>query len=488
MNDLKEMGKLIDEVDARFVDDPSSFPLEEIEKIESVMNNLGKTIVVASEDYIRFHYFKGNFYSVIYKHAIQNNDGVKAHWLNLTKDEKIDVTVDSIKKSQSEYIICMRNAGTADPILYPVLTNFANNLYREHRIQESIDVISPIVDIFPMARMANARYLYELAITMDNISAKSFVLKKSKREYIRGLKEVDSRNIGSDQREYFENMVVYLDRLVKIRYHDSKRYRATRKKTNDYKEWCSKNALTLSLMNILNLRCVEDDVTIATFAITSFKLEQLYSFVSQFNTIKQEYNISRYFLYQSSIKHDSVHESQKDVVIEITNYEAVGYKTEMLKTSIKAAHGVFDKIAQLCYTLFGTNAKSMKSIKNWISEEKNVSNSYFDVIQWLIDDTRNEESQLSAYDFLRNVLEHRILRVYECYSVPWIEESVNRHKDEYSISIDELESNAYGSVKMARDLILYFANAVNATNEYNHERNQFVVPMIVSKFEDEWKN
>lgn len=65
-----------------------------------------------------------------------------------------------------------------------------------------------------------------------------------------------------------------------------------------------------------------------------FAHDHTLSYYFWYNTLKQEYNQARYFLYltESYAQDYEVHESQENILlINTLDYPAIGYQTELLK-------------------------------------------------------------------------------------------------------------------------------------------------------------
>ena len=85
-----------------------------------------------------------------------------------------------------------------------------------------------------------------------------------------------------------------------------------------------------------------------------FSEDNKLSYYFWFNTLKQEFNIASYFLYlvEKDLAGIDPHESKTGILlISSLDYPAIGYRSELIKTSLKTAYGILDKVGMLCSDL-----------------------------------------------------------------------------------------------------------------------------------------
>lgn len=269
---------------------------------------------------------------------------------------------------------------------------------------------------------------------------------------------------------------------------------------NPYRKWCRDNNLALSFRNIVEKHSNTDDIHLPNLGIAYFSKAGTLSYYSWFNTIKQEFNMARYILFQTEYENrdaDEVHLSQQNILlINTLDYPAIGYRTEMLKLALKTAYGVLDKIGLICSDFVKSEHSKISRISftSWFSGlEKGIAlYSEFSSLYWLARDLDFKNGSFKTFRRLRNVVEHRFLRVLDNVKTPIEIELDDENKIEYEISYQELNEQTRKVISLVRKAIFYLVFAFNDCYKasMNDEKNidKLFIPLSLSIYDDEWKN
>ena len=190
-----------------------------------------------------------------------------------------------------------------------------------------------------------------------------------------------------------------------------------------------------------------------------------------------------------------VHESQRNnILINTLDYPALGYRTELLKVSLKTAFSVLDKIGLFCCNFHKQKIPTHRiDFHKWYKEiELEVAlGSPFNALYWLSKDLDHKAGNMKVIRKLRNCIEHRFIRILDLYDVPLDEELADDNKYEYIVSYSCLLDVAYETLRLVRNAIFYMANGFNI--EYNRvyygdKNGKLFIPLHLDIYDDEWKN
>lgn len=243
---------------------------------------------------------------------------------------------------------------------------------------------------------------------------------------------------------------------------------------------------------------VVDNIHIPNLGIGYFAEDNTLTYYSWFNTLKQEFNMARYSLYlaETNINYGNIHESQENVVLVNTlDYPAIGYCTEMLKTALKTAYSVLDKIGMFCHSFVRGEKGKIRNVDfySWYSgiENEIALHSGFSALHWMARDLNHKNGSYKTYRLLRNVIEHRYLRVLDNYKVSLEAELEDQNKMEYKISLCDLREQVMFILKFIRAALFYLVFALNFcyTNviEGCRENGKVFFPLGLDYYDDEWK-
>ena len=238
-----------------------------------------------------------------------------------------------------------------------VHTNLANLYLETGRILESLEELESVKFDIGMAMGNYGGKLYELAkYSLDESEQKEALLNALSHFQLVVNHGKDDSYIRPEEYHLFCESEVFIKELLNNKYSEIPVYsdfpdnslKDLGIEDNQYRKWCRDNRLAISFRNIVDKYSSTDDMHLPNLGIAYFSKDDTLSYYSWFNTIKQEYNMARYSIFQIEnieCNIDDTHLSQQDILlINTLDYPAIGYRTEMLKLSSKTAYGVLDKI------------------------------------------------------------------------------------------------------------------------------------------------
>nr|DAJ97208.1 MAG TPA: hypothetical protein [Caudoviricetes sp.] len=394
-----------------------------------------------------------------------------------------------------------------------VRVNLAN-LYTEiGRTVEALEILEPIKNSFGMARINYASKLHQMSShTLDKSEQKEFLLHalyyyESTIENYPERKKYDP--IPDDVFQGLHSAYTIIKQELDSSYADVNIYSDipddwANDIANDlnignsgYKKWCRDKRLVLSFRNLFQNCSTSDDIHLPNMGISYFAKDKTLSYYSWYNTLKQEYNQARYNLYcVENFDELDVHESQEYILlINTLDYPAIGYRTELLKSAMREAYGVLDKIGLLCNDFVrGKNMPVRKiSFINWfqgIEKEIRIYDS-FTPLYWVARDI-SKDGAFANLRKMRNVIEHRYLRVVDHSKISLEEALSDDDKMEYTVSFSDLRKQTYSILRLIRALLFYVVIAFNScyleAMETSKRENKIFIPLSLDFYDDEWKN
>lgn len=382
-----------------------------------------------------------------------------------------------------------------------------SNLYHEMgRIIESIQILTDVekvVDGFLMAsgNLAIKHYTLGNSLTTEphNMPLAKFFIEKGLELLSSTLDDATEETIPLESFEDFRTWELRMEHICDKSLKDEKAWTSVEDVGEAYKVWSSKKGLSLNYVNVIYPYGNVDDINIPDMGLGYFKNSNNLEYYSWFNTIKQEYNMARYFLYQVDIDTrvigDEAQESQKyNVLINTFDYPSIGYRTELLKISLREAFGVLDKIGMICCKFNKVNMRTASiDFHKWYQSIKLevALKSPFKPLYWLSKDLDRKSGEMKDIRQLRNYLEHRYIRVLESYDKTMAEEFEDDSKYEYKVTYSDLKEKAFRTLRLVRSAIFYMVMGFNA--EYmitinNLQKNEIFLPLNVSVYADEWKD
>lgn len=502
-NKILNIGSNVDKLDRSTI---GAFNIDSLEQLVSLIEDEFIEINyenLENDEAIPYLYTKANYLHIL--NRLIKTDFEKA--LSITKfltSESYDkVLQDSFIERIKLYRLALDKYDEKSKIpaayMVQVSTNLANLYYEMGRIVESIETLQnarQILKDFPMSAGNYAIKHHTLAECCIEDDKSKFLLEKALTELDPILKgEYDLRYIEADQLELFFNWNDYIEDIIMNFYSEVDAWTEEKDVDDSYKDWSSRKHLSLNYINVVYPFGNIDDLHLPNMGIGYFRENPYLTYYSWFNTIKQEYNMARYWLYETENleEMDAPHESQRNnFIVNTLDYPAIGYRTELLKTSLRTSYSILDKIGLFCSDFFKLDNKAKAvSFEKWYREiESDIAlESVFMPLYWLSKDLDFKDGYLKDIRRLRNYLEHRYVRVLDHYDVSVSEEFADDNKFEYTISYSELEKIAYETLKLVRAAIFYLINGFNKL--YLRLKNQgegIFIPLLLDIYEDEWKN
>lgn len=502
---IQDIGEMVDILDISLnEDDIAKIDVSLAKDIEEKLDSLDYDSM-SDDEAISYLYTKSNYLSVLNRLVLLDFKMIKEKLKRLNKYETLQ---NLIFESYSERIGNLRTAlkrytdksKISKVYVTQVMVNLGN-VYREMgRIIESIEALNiakQTVKEFPMALGNHAIKHYSLAMCCTDKSTMRYLLDNALIELEKVFKEGRYADfISSAQKEIFKKWEMYLKEFIDVNLYDVSPWTDDEDVADDYKNWSAKRQLSLNYINVLYMHGNVDTLHIPNMGISYFNDDRKLTYYSWFNTIKQEYNMARYYLYcVDKGEYYNGHESQRyNVIVNTLDYPAIGYKTELIKSALKTSYGVLDKIGLFCCHFHKLKVKpSQVDFHKWYKEiEMELAlKSPFKALYWLSQDLDFSIGELKEIRRIRNVIEHRYVRVLDSYTIPLSEELNDSNKFEYVISYNELEETAYDTLKLARCAIFYMVNGFNVLfNQMlnNHDSDKIFIPLILDTYDDEWKN
>lgn len=504
-DNLYELGRMIDELDIRSKE--KEFEIREIEL--SLINKIEKRLdsfvldKMETDEVIIYYYSSSNYKGLLKEIALRDFELLKKSSKIVEPFEKVENWVfenysERIEEYRKAIKLINKETKLSDLYISQIFVNIANLYLEMGRVVESIEELmneNNIVENFFMAKANLAMKHYSLSTRVTDESVIKFLMEKGFAEIRKVINEIKSENIPADILENFYEWELFLRNSITENLCDVKSWDESKDVNIKYKEWSAKRKLTLNYVNVIYPFGNIDDVNIPNMGINYWIKDNNMQYYSWFNTIKQEYNMARYYLYQvDNMKYDSgVHESQtNNTLVNTLDYPAVGYKTELLKISLKTAFSVLDKIGLFCCHFHNRDIPVHKvDFHKWYKEiELNIAlQSPFNALYWLSQDFNMTDGKMKEIRLLRNCLEHRFIRVIDSYNIDISEELSDKNKYEYIISFTDLEKKAYQTLKIVRSAILYMVSGFNIEyNRFYHNTDEIFIPLIIDEYDDEWKN
>ena len=487
--------------------------LQKVNEIESEFLSIDLT--TRSTDFQTIYYYtKANYLTVLLEIASRLYCQIQGRppFSNFSSfDEmRMDYTVQRL--SYFRKAIELNEASTDSKIpktwMLQVHTNLANLYHETGRIVESITVLEPIKLSLDMSLGNYAARLYTLsAHSLDESEQKEALIESELHYQFLIEKYHPSSTMPEDIYRSFCQAKEYVQQLITQKYEQIKVYtdfpdseiEELGLPQQDYRIWCREKQLALSFRNIYQKKSNVDDLHIPNMGIGYFSADNTLSYYSWFNTLKQEFNMARYFLYLAEEGFDGIdtHESQRDILlINTLDYPAIGYRSELIKTSLKTAYGILDKVGMLCSDFArGKNQKTSKiSFESWYKgiEQEISLHSYFSPLYWVAKDLAYKDGSFKTFRRLRNTIEHRYLRILDHCSTPLDEELADEDKMEYRVGYSDLCLQALQVLQLVRAVLFYTVFAFNscyknAMDECQNS-NKIFIPLSLDVYDDEWKN
>lgn len=505
--ELHEIGQVVDKLDEYLLANNYSLDEGGLNYFKAIEDKIGQIDLeqIDNASKIVYLYTEANYRAIL--HHVANSDfkllQSSSNLLNEFKNYA-DFTFDNFALRIDAYREAITLSETSENLsnlfLSQIYVNLANVYNEMGRIVESVEELKNVEDLvenFPMARANLALKHLSLSEGITDRSIKRFLIEKGILELEDIFEKVTFDDMPIDTLEQFQEWKKYMEEVIETNLSDVQSWSDKLDVDDVYKEWSAERNLTLNYLNIIYNEGNIDDIQMINMGLGYFKNENNMEYYSWFNTIKQEYNLARYFLYQidSLGNNAATHESQSyNILVNTLDYPAVGYRTELLKTSLKTAYSVLDKIGLFCCKFHNQDIPAHRvDFHKWYKEIKLTValRSPFNALYWLSKDLDFKTGYMKEMRQFRNCIEHRFIRVLDSYDIPLSEELADSNKYEYKVSYSDLEKVTYETLRLVRRAIFYMANGFNS--EYNRvyygdKSKGLFVPLMLDTYDDEWKN
>lgn len=504
-DDLYEVGRLIDEFEIRLIEKDFDVKKVELSLVSKIEDRLGSFDLdkMENDQLIIYHYSNSNYKAILKKISFRGFEFLKKYSKIVEPYEKVEDFVfenylERIQEYRKAISLINKDTKLSDIYLSQIFVNIANLYLEMGRVVESIQELidgNNVVEGFLMAKANLAMKHYSLSIRTTDESVVKFLMEKGLVEIGKVIEESKSEYIPVDILENFCKWESFFEKYIIENLSDVKAWNKSKDVDYRYKEWSAKRKLTLNYINVIYPFGNIDDVNMPNMGIGYWTRDTNMEYYAWFNTIKQEYNMARYYLYQiDNMEYNSdVHESQRNnILIDTLDYPAMGYKTELLKASMKTAFSVLDKIGLFCCHFHNQNIPVHKvDFHKWYKEIelKIALKSPFNALYWLSQDFDMNVGKMKEIRLLRNFLEHRYIRVIDSCNKNISQELSDKNKYEYIISYKDLEEKAYQTLKIVRSAIFYMASGFNIEfNRVYYNTDKIFIPLNIYEYDDEWKN
>ena len=517
MAEIHDVGQQVDTLQDLFASE-NLLSCEIIEKVQAIDGYFNKSMPYENDlDFATVYYYtRANYLTVLLELSNKHFGEMQKVTESLSDYSSFeDVYHELIVKRMSfmrDAVSCFaknENSLLSKQWMAQVHTNLANLYMETGRILESIEELEKVKFDIGMAMGNYAAKLFKLSeCTLDQSEQKETLCKALTHYKLVVEKGKDDASIYAGAYDNFCASEDFIQRLLKDKYDEISIYtdipddyfKETDLDTTAYRKWCRENRLALSFRNIVEKNSNTDEIHLPNLGISYFGKDDSLSYYSWFNTVKQEYNMARYALYKtenSNSNFDAPHISQRDILlINTLDYPAVGYRTELLKLALKGAYGVLDKIGILCSDFMGLPKENASRISftSWFRDvEKAVAlHSEFSSLYWLARDLDYKKGSYKIFRKLRNVVEHRFLRVLDNALDSIDVELEDDNKLEYKISYCDLYEQTWKVIRLVRYAIIYLVFSFNACYKSAmidcEKGKKMFMPLGLDIYEDEWKN
>ncbi|PEP14043.1 LA2681 family HEPN domain-containing protein [Bacillus wiedmannii] len=507
MVELHGIGLLVDKLDEHFLSNRTSIDKDALNYISTIEEKFRAINIEQLENDLKvvYLYTKANYKAILKIMADTNFEVIHDGSMLVKQYNDYD---DFVFKNYALRIKAYREAIRLSKLskkldnlfVSQIYVNLSNVYVEMGRIVESIEELKKVehlVEHFPMARGNLAIKHMELTNKITDRTVMKFLIEQGLAELEDVCVSATPDDIPFDILQLFHRWERYMEDSVDNYLSNDEPWSEKNDVDDSYKVWSAERNLALNYVNIIYKKGNVDDVHMINMGVAYFNNKNNMEYYSWFNTIKQEYNISRYFLYQiDSMREDmTIHESQRfNTIINTLDYPAIGYRTELLKISLKTAFSVLDKIGLFCCKFHKQNIRVQQiDFHKWYKEiELEVAlRSPFNALYWLSKDLDFKSGDMREIRLLRNCIEHRYIRVLESHDTLISEELADNSKYEYTVSYSDLESATYETLRLVRRAIFYMANGFNV--EYNRvysgeSQDELFIPLLLDTYDDEWKN
>jgi tetratricopeptide (TPR) repeat protein len=366
-----------------------------------------------------------------------------------------------------------------------ILTNLGNSLSSIGRVVEAIPLWRSAIHLIPDFGMALAN-LGEGLITYGNATRDPYagpLLIKEGVECLQRAIAAEEFPIETHAVRHFETLLSNSPvQLTKFKLHEQSRRddSSDLEGEKEFRDWCSRKSLYLSFENDLEeggRLAVSDNLN--CLPVTG-RLDEEPNVIRMFDQLVQEYVAARFLLYEAQDADRPSIANRNVRLHETLDYALYGYSVEETKIAFRICYSLFDKIAFLIndYLGLGLGNRQVSFGTVWFgkSRKKKVLAEDLDArrnwplrgLFWVSRDFYEVGSDRIPLDpdakllfELRNVLEHRFLRLH---SETPDKSTLDFEMDHpiRSMSLSEFSRHVLHLFRRARAAIIYVAMAIRA--------------------------
>jgi tetratricopeptide (TPR) repeat protein len=400
----------------------------------------------------------------------------------------IDKSYRKAKGYFEQAIAILKSQGPkSDPCLcQQVLVNYANCLnFVAYRKIEAITFYEQALSINPQMAMAlanKAEALYELAWLTHGYRHR-FVL-EAQHLFDQALEQ----DLSFHARQHFEAQRTTVQRFIDAHKEIEPEDIAVSEPISEFhhflSNFCLKHQLFLTPTSILGdttSSVAGDPMFISRMITTIDDYDKFERYITFLNEIKLDYVLARYQLVQSQFKSEFIDAANEDVETYHTlDYALYSVYIQMLKTSLRLATDILDKVAFFVYDYYSVKDLDQRSVdfKTLWSPKKTPlklrsplagkQNPFLFALLDLSLDLRENGPLDWIYD-RRNALTHRFLVVHDM-----LRTKHQQNPDIPRIELDALLQEAINTMQVARLAVMYLVMLVDYEEGLNRAEERYV--------------
>lgn len=365
--------------------------------------------------------------------------------------------------------------------------NFANILSRTGRVCEALVWYTRAVENNPAFGMAlgnrgQCKMNYAALLFSPSHTAK--MLHSAYRDFERALTDTEGlySRAEANFRARMERIEKYGDEQLSMEHEDEYELGDT-EMDQKYHRWVLDNHLYLNPLNDISTHTVtaHDYFHLPNMLILD---DDDFPYPGIYNQIKQEFVSARYLYFEGITKTDeSPHFSDRDVKLPDTlDYAVYGYRTEQIKTALRMAYAIFDKLGELLNKYFDVGQRTPGFHQVWYKDGeypkgladpfRNSDNWALNALYWIKKDfhhsvsKRDEDSVVIVAHELRKIrtaVEHDYIKVFDDDIVSSPDGTHGAVQDTLydAIGRTQLRQAALEMLRLARAAMIYLSLAIN---------------------------
>lgn len=276
-----------------------------------------------------------------------------------------------------------------------------------------------------------------------------------------------------------------------------------------YRAWCLRKRLFINPLNDLGPVPIaaQDVLTLPSLTVTGSS-PGVPPVIGFFNQMKQEFVSGRYHYYEA-LQSEGPHFSDRDVLLYNTlDYPAYSLSVERMRAAFRITYSLFDKIGFFlnAYLEIGRRLHDVSFRSVWYERKGKKQDllprfaahrnwplrGLFWLSKDIFEDAFQRVTEPDAEDLaaIRNSLEHRYLQLHENLARVIVSEGAARDDRDglvYALSRDEFAAKTLRLLQLVRSALIYLSLAVHREESATSNGGGLVVPMLLDRWDDEWK-